>query len=68
VPDYIAGAHCRFSLNALARLYFTPNVTWRHREVIGSELDILARLEYADEFEANVGCRDDYGPTIGVGV
>jgi type IX secretion system PorP/SprF family membrane protein len=68
VPDYIAGAHYRFSLDALGKFYVTPNVTWRYREVIGSEIDVLARFEYNNKFEANLGYRDNYGPTIGAGI
>lgn len=66
VPDYIAGAHYRFSLSN--DVYLTPNVTWRYREVIGSEFDILARMEYKNKFEASAGYRDNYGPTLGAGI
>ena len=66
VPNYIAGAHYRFDLTN--DVFITPNVTWRYRDVIGSELDILARLEFKNKFEANVGYRDNYGPTIGAGI
>ena len=66
VPDYIAGAHYRFNLSN--DVYLTPNVTWRYREVIGSEFDILARMEYKNKFEASAGYRDNYGPTLGAGI
>mgnify|MGYP003637882845 FL=1 len=66
VPDYIAGAHYRFSLSN--DVYLTPNVTWRYREVIGSEFDILTRLEYKNKFEASAGYRNNYGPTLGAGI
>ena len=66
VPDYIAGAHYRFALSSDVSI--TPNVTWRYREVIGSEFDILARMEYKNKFEASAGYRDNYGPTLGAGI
>lgn len=68
VPDYIAGAYYRFALDPMGNVHLTPNVTWRYREVIGSEFDILAKLDYKDKFQANLGYRDNYGPTIGVGM
>lgn len=66
VPDYIAGAHYRFSLSN--DMSIIPNVTWRYREVIGSEFDVLARLEYKNKFEASAGYRNNYGPTLGAGI
>jgi type IX secretion system PorP/SprF family membrane protein len=68
VPDYIAGAYYRIALDPLGNMFLTPNVTWRYREVIGSEFDILAKFEYKQKFKANLGYRDNYGPTIGVGI
>ena len=46
IPDYIAGAQYRFTLNPTSQIYLTPNVTWRYREVIGSELDVLVKLVF----------------------
>uniref|UniRef100_UPI0040475285 PorP/SprF family type IX secretion system membrane protein n=1 Tax=Roseivirga sp. TaxID=1964215 RepID=UPI0040475285 len=66
VPDYIAGAYYRFELGSGVSV--TPNVTWRYREVIGSEFDVLARFNYKQKFQADLGYRDNYGATIGVGI
>ena len=66
VPDYIAGAYYRFGLGNGVSV--TPNVTWRYRDVIGSEFDVLARFDYKQKFQADLGYRDNYGPTIGAGI
>jgi type IX secretion system PorP/SprF family membrane protein len=68
VPDYIAGAYYRIALDPLGNMFLTPNITWRYREVIGSEFDVLAKFEYKQKFQANLGYRDNFGPTIGVGI
>lgn len=68
VPDYIAGAFYKFSLDPIGGVYLTPNVTWRYREVIGSEFDVLLKFDFKEKFQATGGYRDNYGPTIGAGV
>ncbi|MGW8122768.1 PorP/SprF family type IX secretion system membrane protein [Roseivirga echinicomitans] len=66
VSDYIAGANYRFAMSS--DVYLTPNVTWRYRDVIGSELDMLARLEFKNKFEASIGYRNSYGASVGAGI
>ena len=68
IPDFIAGAHYRFMIDPIKNISVTPNVTWRYRDVIGSELDALVMLEYGDKFSVSGGYRNNYGPTAGVGV
>lgn len=68
VPDYIAGAQYRFTIDAANQVYFTPNVTWRYRDVIGSEFDVLGKLDYKEKFSFSGGFRNNYGATAGIGV
>ena len=67
IPDYIAGAQYRFTLSPVSQLYLTPNVTWRYRDVIGSEIDVLFRLDFKEKFSFSGGYRNNYGVTAGVG-
>ena len=68
IPDYIAGVQYSFLLNAEKQVFFTPNFTWRYREVIGSEVDILGRIDFNNKFSAFGGYRGNYGATFGAGV
>jgi type IX secretion system PorP/SprF family membrane protein len=68
VPDYIAGVYYRIALDPLGNMLLTPNITWRYRDIIGGEFDVLVKFEYKQKFQVNLGYRDNYGPTIGVGV
>ena len=65
VPDFIGGARYSFMLNP--ELTLTPYAGVRVRETIGAELDLMAELNFKDKFRFNLGYRDNYGPTAGVG-
>ena len=67
IPDYLAGIRYRIALDPVNQIYFTPNVTWRYREVIGSEFDILGRIDYKDKISLSGGYRNNYGATVGFG-
>ena len=68
IPDYLLGAQYSFLINAEKQIYVTPNVTWRYREVLGSEIDVLARADFNNKFSAFGGYRGNYGATFGVGI
>ena len=67
IPDYLAGIRYRFVLDEVNQIYFTPNVTWRYREVIGSEIDVLGLIEYKNKLSLSGGYRNNYGATVGLG-
>ena len=67
IPDYLAGITYRFTLDAVNQIYFTPNVTWRYREVLGSEFDVLGKIDYKNKLSLSGGYRNNYGATIGLG-
>ncbi len=66
VPDFIGGAHYALGLNP--DLTFIPYAGIRVRETIGAEIDLMGELQFRDKLRANVGYRDNYGLTAGVGV
>ena len=68
IPDYMVGGQYSFLLNVEKQIYVTPNVTWRYRDVLGSEFDVLARIDYNNKFSAFGGYRGNYGATFGAGV
>lgn len=67
IPDYIAGVRYRFAIDPVSQIYFTPNVTWRYREVIGSEFDVLGKVDYKNKLSVSGGYRNNYGATLGLG-
>ena len=67
IPDYLAGIRYRITLDPVNQIYLTPNVTWRYREVLGSEIDVLAKLDYKEKLSLSGGYRNNYGATVGVG-
>lgn len=68
IPDYIADLQYTFLLNVERRITLTPNVTWRYREVLGSEIDELARIGFNNKFSVFGGYRGSYGFSFGAGV
>lgn len=67
IPDYLAAFAYRFTLDPVNEIYVTPQFSWRFREVIGSEFDVLAQVEYKDKFLFSGGYRGNYGATVGAG-
>ncbi len=66
--DFMLGVGYELELNALNQISFTPNVTWRYQDVLGSSFDLAGKLDLKDKFQVNGGYRDNYGATVGVGV
>lgn len=67
IPDYIAGVSYKIVLNGVNQLYFTPNLTWRYRDVIGSEIDVMGKVGFKDQFYLSGGYRNSYGASLGAG-
>lgn len=66
--DYMLGVGYEFQINALNRISFTPNLTWRYQDVLGSSFDIAGKLDLKDKFQISGGYRENYGATAGLGV
>lgn len=66
--DYMVGLSHLFVVDPTRQIYFTPNVTWRYQEVLGSSFDVSGMLEFKDRFQVTAGYRQDYGFTGGLGV
>ncbi len=66
--DYLVGVDYQFSLDQMGDITFTPNITWRYQELIGSAVDVLALFEWQRKFQLMAAYRDGYGLNAGVGV
>ncbi|WP_268124579.1 PorP/SprF family type IX secretion system membrane protein [Roseivirga pacifica] len=66
--DYLLGVGYQFSLGQMGDITFTPNITWRYQELIGSAVDVLALFEWQRKFQLMAAYRDGYGLNAGVGV
>ncbi|KYG73834.1 hypothetical protein AWW68_14270 [Roseivirga spongicola] len=66
--DYLVGVGYQFSLDQMGDITFTPNITWRYQELIGSAFDVLALFEWQRKFQLMAAYRDGYGLNAGVGV
>ncbi|MCO6360987.1 PorP/SprF family type IX secretion system membrane protein [Roseivirga pacifica] len=66
--DYLVGVGYQFSLDQMGDITFTPNITWRYQELIGSAVDVLALFEWQRKFQLMAAYRDGYGLNAGVGV
>lgn len=68
IPDYLMGLQYSFLIDAEKQIFLRPNLTWRYREVIGSEFDALARVDFNDKFSLFGGYRGNYGASVGAGI
>jgi type IX secretion system PorP/SprF family membrane protein len=68
LPDFVGQVHYEFILDAVKRIHFTPVLSVRDRSALGSQIDLVGKVDYQGKFSVFGGFRQDYGGTAGVGV
>lgn len=67
-PDFSGSVSYDIVIDPVKNIRFSPQLTYRHYNVIGGAIDITGRLEINDKFQVNVGYREGFGSTAGIGV